>query len=46
MLTVTTTEEVVEDFINYICDVWSGKWTNNEFNGHGEMDLWKSGVTL
>ncbi|MBP3904808.1 altronate dehydratase [Turicibacter sanguinis] len=46
MLTASTTEEVVEDFINYICDVCSGKWTNNEFNGHREIDIWKSGVTL
>jgi altronate hydrolase len=46
MLTASTTEEVVEDFINYICDVCSGKWTKNEFNGYREIAIWKSGVTL
>ena len=46
LLTASTTEEVVEDFINYVCDVCSGKWTNNERNGHREIDIWKSGVTL
>ena len=30
LLTASTTEEVVEDFINYVCDVCSGKWTNQQ----------------
>ena len=46
MLMATTTEEILEDFINYICEVCSGKWTNNEWNGHREIDIWKFGVTL
>lgn len=46
MLTASTTDEVVEDFINYICDVCSGKWTKNEFNGFREIAIWKTGVTL
>lgn len=46
LLTASTTDEVVEDFINYVCDVCSGKWTNNEINGYREIDIWKSGVTL
>lgn len=46
LLTASTTEEVVEDFINYICDVCSGKWTKNEFNNYREIAIWKSGVTL
>jgi len=45
MLT-STTEEVVEDFINYVVDVCSGQWTNNEKNGFREIAIWKTGVTL
>lgn len=46
LLTASTKEEVVEDFINYICDVCSGKWTKNELNGFREIAIWKNGVTL
>ena len=46
LLTATTTEEVVENFIDYICEICSGKWTKNEFNGYREIAIWKSGVTL
>ncbi|MCL1948231.1 MAG: UxaA family hydrolase, partial [Turicibacter sp.] len=41
-----TTEEVLEDFINYICSVCSGTLTKNEENGFREIGIWKFGVTL
>lgn len=46
LLTATTTEEVIEEFIDYLCDVCNGKWTKNELNGYREIAIWKSGVTL
>ncbi|MCL2558878.1 MAG: altronate dehydratase family protein [Turicibacter sp.] len=46
MLTAATTEEVVEDFINYVIDVCNGKWAYNETNDFREIAIWKFGVTL
>ncbi|MCL1950016.1 MAG: altronate dehydratase family protein [Turicibacter sp.] len=43
---MTTKEEAVQDFINYICDVASGKWVKNEYEGYREISIWKRGTTL
>lgn len=41
-----TMESLLEDFIEYICDVCSGKLVNNEINDFREIAIFKSGVTL
>lgn len=41
-----TIEETNEAFINYIVEVASGKFVNNEKNNYREIAIWKSGVTL
>jgi altronate hydrolase len=46
MLTATTTEEVVEDFIDYVIKVCNGEWANNEKHNYREIAIWKFGVTL
>lgn len=46
MLTAKTTEEVVEDFTDYVIDVCNGQWTNNEDKNYREIAIWKFGVTL
>lgn len=38
--------ELLDEFVRYIIDVASGKFTNNEKNGFKEMALFKTGVTL
>jgi len=42
----TTPEEAIENFINYICDIASGKWAKNEYDGYREIAIWKRGETL
>lgn len=42
----STPEEAIEDFIGYICDVASGKWVKNEYEGYREIAIWKRGETL
>ena len=37
---------LAEDFFKYICEVASGKQTNNEKNGYHEIAIFKDGVTL
>ena len=39
-------EEVLEEFINYIIEVASGKLVNNEKNEFREIAIFKTGVTL
>lgn len=46
MLTAKTTEEVVQDFKDYVIDVCNGQWTNNEDKNYREIAIWKFGVTL
>lgn len=46
MLTAATTEEVVEDFIDYVIHVCNGQWVHNETNDYREIAIWKFGVTL
>lgn len=46
MLTAQTTEEVVEDFTDYVINVCNGQWTNNEDKNYREIAIWKFGVTL
>jgi altronate hydrolase len=46
MLTAATTEEVVEDFIDYVIKVCNGEWVHNETNHYREIAIWKFGVTL
>jgi altronate hydrolase len=41
-----TMEELLEKFINYVVEVASGKWVNNEKNGFREIAIFKTGVTL
>ena len=41
-----TIEETNEAFINYVVEVASGKFVNNEKNNYREIAIWKSGVTL
>jgi len=43
---MTTKEEAIQNFINYICDVASGKWVKNEYEGYREIAIWKRGITL
>jgi len=45
MLTMAT-EDVVQDFTDYILDVCNGKWTHNEERDYREIAIWKFGVTL
>jgi len=45
MLTKST-EEVTEDFIDYVIAVCNGKWTQNETYDYREIAIWKFGVTL
>ncbi|MFM9277120.1 UxaA family hydrolase [Paenibacillus jiagnxiensis] len=42
----TTPEEGLQDFIQYIIEVVSGKWVNNEKNNFRELAIFKNGVTL
>lgn len=37
---------LADDFFKYICEVASGKETNNEKNGYHEIAIFKDGVTL
>lgn len=37
---------LADDFFKYICEVASGKQTNNEKNGYHEIAIFKDGVTL
>jgi len=46
MLTARATEEVVEDFINYVIKVCNGEWVHNEVNNYREIAIWKFGVTM
>lgn len=39
-------EDMLEDFIDYILEVASGQWVNNEKNGFRELAIFKTGVTL
>lgn len=41
-----TIEDGLEDFIDYIIEVASGRWVNNEKNKFRELAIFKSGVTL
>lgn len=41
-----SSQEVLNDFINYIIDVSSGKLVNNEINKFREVAIFKKGVTL
>lgn len=41
-----TMEEVVTDFMNYIVNVASGEFVNNEKHGIREISIFKTGVTL
>ncbi|SHH56991.1 UxaA family hydrolase [Clostridium grantii] len=41
-----TIEEVAKEFIDYVIEVASGEWVNNEKNGFRELAIYKSGVTL
>ena len=43
---ISTKEEAIQSFINYICDVASGKWVKNEYEGYREIAIWKRGATL
>ena len=45
MLTMAT-DDVVQDFTDYILDVCNGKWTHNEERDYREIAIWKFGVTL
>ena len=38
--------DLVEEFIEYVCTVCSGAMTNNEKNDFREIAIFKSGVTL
>ncbi len=42
----TSIEELLEEFIDYIINVASGKLVNNEKNNFKEIAIFKSGVTL
>ncbi|MEH7415316.1 altronate dehydratase family protein [Neobacillus drentensis] len=39
-------EQVLKDFVQYIIEVASGKFVNNEMNDFREISIFKSGVTL
>lgn len=39
-------EEVLSDFINYVINVASGEYVNNEKHGFKEIAIFKTGVTL
>ncbi len=39
-------ETILEEFIDYIIEVASGKQVNNELNGYKEISIFKKGVTL
>ncbi|KLU65602.1 altronate dehydratase [Desulfosporosinus acididurans] len=41
-----TLDNLLEDFINYILAVASGRWVNNENNQFRELAIFKKGVTL
>ncbi|MDQ1235845.1 altronate hydrolase [Paenibacillus sp. SORGH_AS306] len=41
-----TIEDGLQDFIDYIIEVASGRWVNNEKNKFRELAIFKSGVTL
>jgi len=45
-LLTKSTEEVVEDFIDYVIAVCNGKWAHNETYNYREIAIWKFGVTL
>ena len=42
----TTPEEALEGFINYICDIANGKWTQNEYNDYREIGILRTGITI
>jgi len=42
----TTMEDCLADFIDYIIEVASGRWVNNEKNNFREIAIFKNGVTL
>ena len=37
---------ITDRFLDYVCDVASGKETKNEINGYSEIAIFKDGVTL
>jgi altronate hydrolase len=39
-------EQVLNDFVDYIVQVASGEFVNNEKNDFREISIFKSGVTL
>jgi altronate hydrolase len=39
-------DELLDDFVKYVVEVASGKFTNNEKNGFKEIAIFKTGVTL
>lgn len=39
-------EEVADEFMNFVIEVASGKYVNNEKNGFKEIAIFKTGVTL
>lgn len=41
-----SSEQVLKDFVNYIIEVASGEFVNNEKNDFREISIFKSGVTL
>ena len=46
LLEERTMEELVGDFSEFIVEIASGKYTNNERNGFKEIAIFKTGVTL
>lgn len=39
-------EALADKFFKYVCEVASGRETNNEKNGYHEIAIFKDGVTL
>nr|AXJ99449.1 Altronate dehydratase [Paenibacillus brasilensis] len=39
-------EDALRNFVDYIVDVASGTWVNNEKNNFRELAIFKNGVTL
>lgn len=46
LLTDTSFEQLLDEFIDYLLAVASGKWVNNEKNNARELAIFKTGVTL
>ncbi|WP_411343940.1 UxaA family hydrolase [Paenibacillus sp. WLX1005] len=42
----TSMQDCLADFVDYIVDVASGRWVNNEKNNFRELAIFKNGVTL